>query len=235
MPDGSEQYTAVRERWAALMNGALRDANIEARVDHRSLAAQGIDRQPMVHVPMEFYRGKVEELDPGVRARLRGGLQSASRCPRGTFEPTRARRKRPVRRTRRRSIRGALRKSAATPCNPGCACGQRRRKVTPKSSPPWTTAKSDTRSAVRDPIESGNPAWSRSPAWTVSPIEMPHPHPRRLLRTTPACSIESAAFSLPDGRLLSGPPEWLLFARVTSIPREDAASSPRHRVSYALG
>jgi ATP-dependent exoDNAse (exonuclease V) alpha subunit len=71
LPDGREQYTAVRERWAALMNQALRDANIEARVDHRTLAAQGIDRQPMVHVPMEFYRGKVEELDPGVRARLR--------------------------------------------------------------------------------------------------------------------------------------------------------------------
>jgi ATP-dependent exoDNAse (exonuclease V) alpha subunit len=71
MPNGSEQYTAVRERWAALMNGALRDANIDAHVDHRSLAAQGIDRQPIVHVPMEFYRGKVEELDPGVRARLR--------------------------------------------------------------------------------------------------------------------------------------------------------------------
>jgi ATP-dependent exoDNAse (exonuclease V) alpha subunit len=71
MPNGSEQYTAVRQRWATLMNEALRDANIEARVDHRSLAAQGIDRQPMVHVPMEFYRGKVEELDPGVRARLR--------------------------------------------------------------------------------------------------------------------------------------------------------------------
>ena len=71
MPNGSEEYTAVRERWATLMNEALRDANIEARVDHRSLAAQGIDRQPMIHVPRELYRGKVEELDPGVRARLR--------------------------------------------------------------------------------------------------------------------------------------------------------------------
>jgi ATP-dependent exoDNAse (exonuclease V) alpha subunit len=71
MPNGSELYTAVRERWAALVNGALRDANIDARVDHRSLASQGIDRQPMAHIPKEFYRGKVEELDPAVRARLR--------------------------------------------------------------------------------------------------------------------------------------------------------------------
>lgn len=71
MPNCSQEYTAVRERWATLMNEALRDANIEARVDHRSLAAQGIDRQPVVHVPRELYRGKVEELDPAVRARLR--------------------------------------------------------------------------------------------------------------------------------------------------------------------
>ena len=71
MPNASEEYTAVRERWATLMNEALRDANIEARVDHRSLAAQGIDRQPIVHVPKELYRGEVEALDPAVRARLR--------------------------------------------------------------------------------------------------------------------------------------------------------------------
>lgn len=76
LPHGREEYTAVRERWAVLTNQALREANIEARVDHRSLAAQGIDRQPMVHVPMEFYRGKVEELDPGVRARLREDYQA---------------------------------------------------------------------------------------------------------------------------------------------------------------
>lgn len=96
MPNASEEYTAVRERWAALMNGALRDANIEARVDHRSLAAQGIDRQPMVHLPQEFYRGKVEELDPGVRARLQEEYRArvAARVERSNqlapAEPTRS-------------------------------------------------------------------------------------------------------------------------------------------------
>ena len=86
LPTGTEQFTAVRERWAALMNGALRDANVEARVDHRSLAAQGIDRQPIVHIPMEFYRGKVEELDPAVRARLREQYRArvAARAERST-------------------------------------------------------------------------------------------------------------------------------------------------------
>jgi ATP-dependent exoDNAse (exonuclease V) alpha subunit len=96
MPTASEQYTAVREQWAALMNDALRDANIEARVDHRSLAAQGIDRQPIAHVPMDFYRGKVEKLDPGVRARLREDYRArvAARLERSNqlapAEPTRS-------------------------------------------------------------------------------------------------------------------------------------------------
>jgi ATP-dependent exoDNAse (exonuclease V) alpha subunit len=58
LPDHSEEYTAVRERWAVLANEALRDVGIEERIDHRSLAAQGLDRQPVVHVPMEFYRWK---------------------------------------------------------------------------------------------------------------------------------------------------------------------------------
>jgi hypothetical protein len=71
MSDHSEEYTAVRERWAAHMNEAFREANIEERVDHRSLASQGVDRQPMVHVPMEFYRDQVKGLKPGELARLR--------------------------------------------------------------------------------------------------------------------------------------------------------------------
>ena len=40
----------VRERWATVANEALQAAHIAARVDHRSLAAQGIDREPL-HIP----------------------------------------------------------------------------------------------------------------------------------------------------------------------------------------
>jgi hypothetical protein len=71
LSDHSEEYTAVRERWAAHMNGAFREANIDERVDHRTLAAQGIDRQPMVYVPMEFYRREIKGLKPGQLERLR--------------------------------------------------------------------------------------------------------------------------------------------------------------------
>jgi ATP-dependent exoDNAse (exonuclease V) alpha subunit len=69
LSDHSEEYTAVRERWAVLANEALREARIEERIDHRSLAAQGIDRQPVVHVPMEFYRWK--GVDSETLARIR--------------------------------------------------------------------------------------------------------------------------------------------------------------------
>jgi hypothetical protein len=71
LSDHSEEYTAVRERWAAHMNDAFREANIDVRVDHRTLAAQGIDRQPMVYVPMEFYQRQMKGLEPGQIERLR--------------------------------------------------------------------------------------------------------------------------------------------------------------------
>ena len=41
----------VRERWAMATNEALRSAHCAARVDHRSLEAQGIDREPRPWIP----------------------------------------------------------------------------------------------------------------------------------------------------------------------------------------
>ena len=51
LPDHRQEFINVRERWAELTNEALRAANISARVDHRSLAAQGIDREPRLPFP----------------------------------------------------------------------------------------------------------------------------------------------------------------------------------------
>jgi hypothetical protein len=42
---------AIRERLASLTNDAYKAAGLELRVDHRSLAAQGIDREPMAEIP----------------------------------------------------------------------------------------------------------------------------------------------------------------------------------------
>jgi len=49
-----EEFKVVRERWADLTNQALREAHIDARIDHRSLAAQGIDREPGPSIPHRF-------------------------------------------------------------------------------------------------------------------------------------------------------------------------------------
>jgi hypothetical protein len=56
LPNVSQEYTVIRERWATLTNDALREANIEARVDHRSLEAQGIDREPRPRIPFAAYQ-----------------------------------------------------------------------------------------------------------------------------------------------------------------------------------
>ena len=94
----SEEYSTLRERWATLTNQALREANVEARVDHRSLAAQGIDRKPLLHVPMEFYQLErkgmpkevAERLREDYRARLSAYRERAAAAPKSaesTAEP----------------------------------------------------------------------------------------------------------------------------------------------------
>lgn len=46
---GPEEVQAMRARWAEVQNQALERAGIEARVDHRSLEAQGIEREAGQH------------------------------------------------------------------------------------------------------------------------------------------------------------------------------------------
>jgi hypothetical protein len=75
LPDHRQEYINIRERWATLTNESLRDAHIDARVDHRSLAAQGIDREPrpaipLMHLKME-QRGMQSDLAEHLRAEYR--------------------------------------------------------------------------------------------------------------------------------------------------------------------
>ena len=44
----------VRERWAVAANTALEQAQVDARIDHRTLKAQGIDREPK-HIPYAVF------------------------------------------------------------------------------------------------------------------------------------------------------------------------------------
>jgi MobA/MobL family len=75
LPDHRQEYINIRERWATLTNEALRDANIDARVDHRSLAAQGIDREPLPAIPLMHLkmeqRGMQSDLAGHLRAQYR--------------------------------------------------------------------------------------------------------------------------------------------------------------------
>jgi hypothetical protein len=75
LPDHSQEYVNIRERWALLTNEALRAAGLDARVDHRSLAAQGIDREPLPAIPLPQL--KMEQR--GVRSELAQALRAAYR------------------------------------------------------------------------------------------------------------------------------------------------------------
>jgi ATP-dependent exoDNAse (exonuclease V) alpha subunit len=52
---GHREFHHLRERWAVLTNEAYRAAGLNLRVDHRSLVAQGIDREPR-HLPYGVYQ-----------------------------------------------------------------------------------------------------------------------------------------------------------------------------------
>jgi len=51
LPPVINELLHVRERWAAVTNEALQQAHHSARIDHRSLEAQGIDREPRPQIP----------------------------------------------------------------------------------------------------------------------------------------------------------------------------------------
>jgi hypothetical protein len=50
-----DEYLAIRERWAQVTNEALRQADLTVRVDHRSLARQGISREPVPTIPEKVF------------------------------------------------------------------------------------------------------------------------------------------------------------------------------------
>lgn len=87
----AEEYSTLRERWATLTNEAFQSANIATRVDHRSLAAQGIARPPVLHIPAEFYqlerqgmpKEQAERLRAEYRARIAAHRERSAGASRG--------------------------------------------------------------------------------------------------------------------------------------------------------
>lgn len=74
---GLEEFNAIRERWATLTNEALHAAGIDARVDHRSLAQQGIERAPL-HIPFSAVQMERRGLSSEVADRLREQYRARS-------------------------------------------------------------------------------------------------------------------------------------------------------------
>ncbi len=71
LPHWREEYRALRERWATLANEALREANVEARVDHRSFAERGIDREPGPQIPIASLKMEQRGVRSEVAERIR--------------------------------------------------------------------------------------------------------------------------------------------------------------------
>jgi ATP-dependent exoDNAse (exonuclease V) alpha subunit len=71
-----QELLHVRERWAVVTNEALREAHIEARVDHRTLRAQGIDREPRMWIPKVAYEVERRGFYSPVAERIRAEYQA---------------------------------------------------------------------------------------------------------------------------------------------------------------
>ena len=77
----ANEIDRLRERWAELTNERLHEAGIEARIDHRTLEAQGIDREPTVHFGPSIMgmerRGASSEVKKRVDAEVEARLRAA--------------------------------------------------------------------------------------------------------------------------------------------------------------
>jgi ATP-dependent exoDNAse (exonuclease V) alpha subunit len=75
LPSGRQEFAALRQRWAELVNEHLQAAQLHERVDARSLAAQGIDREPLPRLPRAAIsaerRGEHSEVAEQIRERYR--------------------------------------------------------------------------------------------------------------------------------------------------------------------
>jgi ATP-dependent exoDNAse (exonuclease V) alpha subunit len=75
------EYFWVRERWAQVTNEALREAGLTARIDHRSLKNQGVDREPVAKIPQKVYyaerkSGRSTQVGDDIRARHRERVEA---------------------------------------------------------------------------------------------------------------------------------------------------------------
>ena len=75
-----QELLHVRARWATVTNEALKEASIAARIDHRSLEAQGIDREPRPQIPRAAFEMERQGYRSVVAEHLREDYQSRVRA-----------------------------------------------------------------------------------------------------------------------------------------------------------
>ncbi len=71
-----QELLHVRARWAAVTNEALQEAQVAARVDHRTLEAQGIDREPRPQIPRAAFEMERHGYRSVVADRMREDYQT---------------------------------------------------------------------------------------------------------------------------------------------------------------
>ena len=75
-----KEVEAIRERWAQLANEKLVEHGVEARIDHRSLEAQGIEREPATHLGPAVASMERRGIETEVGKRLEvQGIEAAQR------------------------------------------------------------------------------------------------------------------------------------------------------------
>jgi ATP-dependent exoDNAse (exonuclease V) alpha subunit len=74
------EVKAIRERWAGLTNEHLLERGIGARVDHRSLQEQGIDREPQSHLGPAVSGMERRGMETEVGKRISWEMQAAAQA-----------------------------------------------------------------------------------------------------------------------------------------------------------
>jgi hypothetical protein len=73
-----EEILEIRERWAQLTNEHLQEQGLEIRIDHRSLSAQGIERQPTQHLGVAVSGMERRGIETEAMERIRGQALAAA-------------------------------------------------------------------------------------------------------------------------------------------------------------
>jgi ATP-dependent exoDNAse (exonuclease V) alpha subunit len=114
---GINELLHVRKRWAEAANAALQEAHLGVRIDHRTLQAQGIDREPAPHIPRAAFEMErlghrsvvAERIREEYQARVELRLQRSAQPAAAAAEPKN------IEETQRQSVENWLRLREAQP------------------------------------------------------------------------------------------------------------------------